>query len=346
MKKKIVTAIVFADRRGEELLPLTETMCVALLPIVTKPLIEHTLESLSIARIHQAILIISATDAPRMKAVLGTGERFGLEIEYVINQGQENPATLLTCLDERLGESEYLLVRGDILHSLKINEFLEQSEHLAKTVHHVAMIEDRFAGICLWHRSVSPGSWRGSEILYWEYLQQNLPFPDDFSALSHSMIMTGYLSFIESLPSYYQANFDVLANRCSALTLPGYRIKEQLLVGHRSSQVPSETIGIIGHRCHVHSQARLNNVIIGDGVIIDKQVELTNVIVFSYTYVGKSLKLRNAIIWGNGYLQLEPESISLQVTHDLSLADLTKHSLKAVFTKGIKGLLARLPWKK
>ena len=36
--------IIFADRKGQELLPLTDQTCVALLPLAGKLILEHTLE--------------------------------------------------------------------------------------------------------------------------------------------------------------------------------------------------------------------------------------------------------------------------------------------------------------
>jgi len=346
MKKKIVKAIVFADRRGEELLPLTETMCVALLPVVAKPLIEHTLDALSIAHIRQAIVIISAMDEPQIKAVLGDGERLGIEINYVLSQGEENPTTLLTNLYQQLDETEYLLIRGDLLHSLKINDFLKQSEQISTETHPIALIDGYFSGMCLWRKSAFPDAWQESEILHWATLRQNYSHPETFSPSFHPVAMSGYLSLLDSLLNYYQANFAVLANRFPALTLPGYSMKEQLLVGHRSGKVSPQTTGIIGHHCHIAPQACLNNVILGDRVIVDQHAELNNVIVFSDTYIGKSIKLHNTIVWGNCCIQLESETMTFQVIYDLSLADLKKQSLKAIIIKNINRLIAWVSVKK
>jgi NDP-sugar pyrophosphorylase family protein len=342
MKKKTVKAIVFADRRGEELLPLTETMCVALLPIAAKPLIEHTLDALSIARIRHVILIVSTTDAPQVKAVLGNGERLGVEIDYVLSLGQENPASLLANLNEKLDEPEYLLIRGDLLRSLKIHDFLEHAEQTSSTAHCIALVEGHFSGLCLWRKQISPDPWQWSEILHWQsqnFSHQKVLFPS-----YHSIVLEGHLSLLDSLASYYQANFDALANHFSTLTLPGYSVKKQLLVGRRSGKVPLLATGIIGNYCHINPKAALNQVIIGDRVIIDQQVELSHTIVFSDTYIGKSVKLQNAIIWGNCWIQLDSDTITLHIAHDLSLANLKQQSLRARIMNRIKRLLKRLPW--
>ena len=53
-------AIVFADRLGQELTPLTEKTSVALLPVVSKPILEHTIESLVMSDIRDITLVVSA----------------------------------------------------------------------------------------------------------------------------------------------------------------------------------------------------------------------------------------------------------------------------------------------
>ncbi|MFO1424556.1 MAG: hypothetical protein U1F70_13075 [Candidatus Competibacteraceae bacterium] len=49
-------ALIFADRLGRELEPLTERTCVALLPVVGKRVLEHTLEALVAAGVREASL--------------------------------------------------------------------------------------------------------------------------------------------------------------------------------------------------------------------------------------------------------------------------------------------------
>ena len=52
-------AFVFADRLGDGLRSLTDSTCVALLPIAGKPLIQYTLEDLAMAGIREAVVFVS-----------------------------------------------------------------------------------------------------------------------------------------------------------------------------------------------------------------------------------------------------------------------------------------------
>lgn len=75
-------ALIFADRIGQELEPLNERTCVALLPVVGKPVLEHTLEALVAAGVREAVVALSPF-ADEVRAVLGDGSRWGMRLDYV-----------------------------------------------------------------------------------------------------------------------------------------------------------------------------------------------------------------------------------------------------------------------
>ena len=82
-------ALIFADRLGRELEPLTERTCAALLPVVGKPVLEHTLEALVAAGIREAVIAISSF-ADQVRTVIGDGSRWGMRLDYVLTQGEED----------------------------------------------------------------------------------------------------------------------------------------------------------------------------------------------------------------------------------------------------------------
>ena len=69
--------IVLADRKGHELLPLTDNTCVPLLPLAGKAVLAHTLEALIEAGFRQVHIVLSPY-AEQVKEVFGNGERWGL----------------------------------------------------------------------------------------------------------------------------------------------------------------------------------------------------------------------------------------------------------------------------
>ena len=123
-----LTAFVFADRRGDTLEPLTDSICVALLPVAGKPLIQYTLEDLATAGIRKAVVFVSE-HADKVEEQLGDGTRLGVQLSYALSRGQERPEELLWRYCDQLPHT-FLAVRGDVLRSRCIAAFLETAREL------------------------------------------------------------------------------------------------------------------------------------------------------------------------------------------------------------------------
>jgi MurNAc alpha-1-phosphate uridylyltransferase len=81
------TAMILAAGRGERMRPLTDLLPKPLLKVRGKPLIEYHLEALKRSG-YQRVVINHAWLGQQIESVLGTGERFGLELLY----STESPA--------------------------------------------------------------------------------------------------------------------------------------------------------------------------------------------------------------------------------------------------------------
>jgi NDP-sugar pyrophosphorylase family protein len=78
-------ALVFADRQGVELAPLTENLPVALLPVAGKEVLVHCIEDLVGAGIRELVLVVSA-HADRIEAALGDGRRWGAHFRFILSR--------------------------------------------------------------------------------------------------------------------------------------------------------------------------------------------------------------------------------------------------------------------
>ena len=74
-----------------------------MLPIATKPLIDYTLDTFLLTGINEIIVVISA-NAEYIEHHLGNGEHWGVQLNYVLSRGQEEPTTVLA----RLGSPKHL----------------------------------------------------------------------------------------------------------------------------------------------------------------------------------------------------------------------------------------------
>lgn len=105
--------IVLAGGSGTRLYPLTLSISKQLLPIYDKPMIFYPISVLMLAGIREILIVTTAESLSDFKNLLGTGEDFGVEFTYVIQQKPEGIAQALILAEPFLAGSPCCLVLGD-----------------------------------------------------------------------------------------------------------------------------------------------------------------------------------------------------------------------------------------
>lgn len=117
--------IILAAGEGKRMRPLTSTRSKVMLPIANKPMLEHLVNAAKCAGLTEFIFVVGYGERS-VREYFGTGERFGIDIQYVVQRDQRGTASALGTA-RGLVDEPFILLNGDmIIESSDINILMAQ----------------------------------------------------------------------------------------------------------------------------------------------------------------------------------------------------------------------------
>ena len=105
--------VVLAGGSGTRLHPVTKGSSKHLLPVYDKPMIYHPISVLMLAGIREILIITTERDLDSYKRLLGSGEDFGVDFQYAIQDSPRGLAEAFIIGESFIGTDNVALILGD-----------------------------------------------------------------------------------------------------------------------------------------------------------------------------------------------------------------------------------------
>ncbi len=328
-------AVVMAGGFGTRIQPLTNSRPKPMLPIMNRPMMEHTMMMLKDLGITEFIVLLYFKPEI-IQNHFKDGSDFGIKVSYVVPDGDYGTAGAVKLAQELIGDDNFIIVSGDLVTDFDFKKLIDFHEskksklsigltsvenplQFGVVIANEDDVIEKFLEKPSWGEVFSDTINTGIYIIEPEILDyipkhENFDFAKDlFPLLMEKEIklmahnLSGYWRDVGNPESYREVYEDILSHRVD-FKIPGYKKDYPDGVLYSSVEYdldPSiEIIGtvVLDENVTIKKGTKLNNVVIGRDVIIGAQCRIKNSIFWETIVVGNYAKFDNCLICNNNII--------------------------------------------
>lgn len=325
-------AVVMAGGFGTRIQPLTNSRPKPMLPIMNRPMMEHTMMMLKELGITEFIVLLYFKPEI-IKEYFKDGSDFGIKITYVVPDDDYGTAGAVKLAQEYIGNDNFIIISGDLVTDFDFQKIFDyHKEKKSKLTITLTPVDnplefgvvianeegkiEKFLEKPSWGEVFSDTINTGIYVIEPEILEyipknENFDFAKDlFPLLMRKGIdlmagyAEGYWRDVGNPESYRDVHDDILTGKVK-INISGQKSEfpDALLYSEEAYKLDKsiELTGtvVLGKNVSIENGTKLNNVVIGDNVTIGRESKIRNSVIWESVKIERNVMLDGCVICNN-----------------------------------------------